>query len=49
MCDLSREIVGNNEFIHKAPVRNCSAIFYIVIHFLLSSNAANSHCDLIRK
>lgn len=37
MCDLSREIVGNNVFIQTAPVGNCKAVLHIVILFLLSS------------
>lgn len=42
MCALSRELVRNNVFIQTAPVGNCKAVLYIVIHFLLSSNAADS-------
>ena len=42
MCDLSREIVGINVFIQTVPAGNCKAVLYIVIPFLLSSNAGNS-------
>lgn len=49
MCDVSREIVGNNVFIQTAPVGNYKSVLYIVIHFLLSSDAATAHSDLVTK